>query len=132
MMGAGGNMVSDTPWVCIVPKLKKGQLVRVRQGVVGIRATTGAERDAWYEKFHADCRAGRDVPYDSGGEPRLAPDCTEASFSVGKCLTVTAAAASYRRIGKSWWQSPRGGLCQVLDTVTGEEWLVNKRYLEVL
>jgi|Wag4MinimDraft_6_1082665.scaffolds.fasta_scaffold33228_4 hypothetical protein len=125
-------MVSDTPGVCIVPKLKKGQLVRVRQGVVGIRATTAAERDVWYEKFHADCRAGRDVPYDSGGEPRLAPDCTEASFSVGKCFTVTSAAASYRRIGKSWWQSPRGGLCLVLDTVTGQEWMVAKRYLEVL
>jgi hypothetical protein len=125
-------MASDTPGVCIVPKLKKGQLVRVRQGVVGIRATTGAERDAWYEKFHADCRAGRDVPYDSGGEPRLAPDCTEASFSVGKCLTVTAAAASYRRLGKSWWLSPTGGLCQVIDTVTGQEWLVAKRYLEVV
>ena len=125
-------MASEIPGVCIVPQLKKGQLVRVRQGVVGIRATTGAERDAWYEKFHADCRAGRDFPYDSGGEPRLAPDCTEASFSVGKCLTVTAAAASYRRIGKSWWLSPKGGLCQVLDTVTGQEWLVSKRYLEVV
>ena len=125
-------MVSDTPGVCIVPKLKKGQLVRVRQGVCGTRATTAAERNAWYVKLAEDVKAGRDVPYDSGGEPRLAPDCTEASFSVGKCLTVTAAAASYRRIGKSWWQSPKGGLCQVLDTVTGQEWLVNKRYLEVL
>ena len=125
-------MASEILGVCIVPKLKKGQLVRVRQGVVGIRATTSAERNAWYVKLAEDVKAGRDFPYDSGGEPRLAPDCTEFSFSVGKCLTVTAAVASYRRIGKSWWQSPRGGLCQVLDTVTGQEWMVAKRYLEVV
>jgi len=125
-------MVSENPGVCIVPKLKKGQLVRVRQGVSGSRATTAAERNAWYVKFAADCKAGRDVPYDSAGEPRLAPDTAEVSFSVGKCLTVTAAAASYRRIGKSWWRPPMGGVCQVLDTVTGEEWLVAKRYLEVV
>ena len=125
-------MASENPGVCIVPTLKKGQLVRVRMGVCGTRALTSAERNAWYEKFHADCRAGRDVWHDSAGEPRLAPDTVEVSFSVGKCLTVTAAAASYRRIGKSWWQTPRGGLCQVLDTVTGQEWLVSKRYLEVV
>jgi len=125
-------MASEFPGICIVPKLKKGGLVRVRQGVTGTRATTAAERNAWYEKFHADCRAGRDVPYDSAGEPRLAPDTAETSFSVGKCLTVTAAAASYKRVGKSWWCSPVGGLCQVLDTTTGETWLVAKRYLEVV
>lgn len=125
-------MASEVPGICIVPKLKKGQLVRVRMGVTGTRATTTAERNAWYEKLHADCRAGRDVPYDSGGESRLAPDFTEACFSVGKCLTVTAAVASYRRLGKSWWLSPTGGLCQVIDTVTGHEWLVAKRYLEVV
>ena len=118
--------------IVIVPKLKKGLLVRVRQGVSGTRALTSAERNAWYEKFYEDCRAGRDVWHDSAGESRLAPSQTDTDFSVGKCLTVTAAAASYRRIGKSWWQTPRGGLCQVLDTVTGQEWLVSKRYLEVL
>jgi hypothetical protein len=125
-------MGSENSGVCIVPKLKKGQLVRVRQGVSGSRATTAAERNAWYEKFHADCRAGRDVWHDSAGESRLAPDTAETSFSVGKCLTVTAAVASYRRIGKSWWRSPMGGLCQVMDTVTGPEWILAKRYLEVV
>lgn len=123
-------MVSENSGVCIVPKLKKGQLVRVRQGVSGSRATTQAERNAWYEKFHADCRAGRDVWHDSAGESRLAPDTTETDFSVGKILTVTAASASPKRIGMHF--SGRGRYCMVLDTVTGQEWMVAKRYLEVV
>lgn len=123
-------MVSDTPGVCIVPKLKKGQLVRVRQGVSGSRATTQAERNAWYEKFHADCRAGRDVWHDSAGESRLAPSTTGTDFSVGKILTVTAAVASPKRVGM--YQAGAGRFCMVLDTVTGLEWLVSKRFLEVL
>ena len=123
-------MASEISGVCIVPQLKKGQLVRVRQGVCGTRATTAAERNAWYEKFHADCRAGLDVWHDSAGESRLAPSRTETDFSVGKILTVTAASASPKRIGMHF--GGRGRYCMVLDTVTGQEWLVNKRYLEVV
>ena len=123
-------MASEISGVCIVPQLKKGGLVRVRQGVTGTRATTAAERNAWYEKFHADCRAGLDIWHDSAGESRLAPSRTETDFSVGKILTVTAASASPKRIGMHF--SGRGRYCMVLDTVTGQEWLVNKRYLEVV
>ncbi len=123
-------MASDTPGVCIVPKLKKGQLVRVRQGVIGIRATTSGERNAWREKLYEDCRAGRDVWHDSAGESRLAPSTAETSFSVGKILTVVSAAASPNRIGL--YMPGRGRYCMVIDTSTGHEWLVSKRYLEVL
>jgi hypothetical protein len=129
-MGAGGNMASEIPGVCIVPQLKKGQLVRVRQGASGTRSLTSAERSAWYEKFYADCRAGRDVPYDSGGESRLAPSQTDTDFSVGKILTVTVASASPKRIGM--YMGGKGAYCMVLDTVTGHEWLVAKRFLEVV
>ena len=123
-------MASEIPGICIVPKLKKGLLVRVRQGVSGTRATTSAERNAWYEKFHADCRAGREVWHDSAGESRLAPSATSTDFSVGKCLTVTASVASPKRVGMH--RVGRGQYCMVLDTVTGQEWLVNKRFLEVV
>lgn len=116
--------------VCIVPQLKKGQLVRVRQGVSGTRATTAAERNAWYAKFHEDCRAGRDVWHDSAGESRLAPSQTDTDFSVGKLLTVTAAKVSPKRVGMYF--AGRGRYCMVLDTETGQEWMVAKRYLEVV
>jgi hypothetical protein len=129
-MRAEVTMASEIAGVCIVPQLKKGGLVRVRQGVTGARATTSAERNAWYEKFHADCRAGLDVWHDSAGESRLAPSRTETDFSVGKILTVTAASASPKRIGMHF--SGRGRYCMVLDTVTGQEWMVAKRYLEVV
>ena len=116
--------------VCIVPQLKKGQLVRVRQGVCGTRATTAEERNAWYEKFHEDCRAGRDVWHDSAGESRLAPSQADTDFSVGKLLTVTAAKVSPKRIGMYF--EGRGRYCMVLDTETGQEWMVAKRFLEVV
>jgi len=123
-------MAIDKHGIYITPQLKKGLLVRVRQGVQGSRACTAAERNAWYETFHADCRAGRDVWHDDAGESRLAPSFVDVSFSVGKCLTVTAALASPKRVGMSF--SGRGTYCMVLDTVTGQEWLMNKRYLEVV
>lgn len=123
-------MAHDKLGIVITPVLKKGRLVRVRQGVQGSRACTAAERNAWYEAFHADCRAGRDVWHDSGGESRLAPRYRDTDFSVGKCLTVTVPAASPKRIGKTY--GGRGQYCMVLDAVTGQEWLVDKRYLEVV
>jgi len=123
-------MAIDKHGIYIAPILKKGQLVRVRQGVSGTRATTSAERNVWYEKFHADCRAGLDVWHDSAGESRLAPSATSTDFSVGKCLTVTASVASPKRVGMTW--GGRGQYCMVLDTVTGQEWLVSKRFLEVV
>ena len=123
-------MAIDKHGIYIAPQLKKGLLVRVRQGVTGTRALTAAERNAWYESFHADCRAGRDVWYDDAGEPRLPPNVVDTSFTVGKCLIVTAALASPKRIG--WTCTGRGKYCMVLDTVTGQEWLMNKRYLEVV
>jgi hypothetical protein len=123
-------MAIDTHGIYIAPRLKKGLLVRVRQGVTGTRALTAAERNAWYEAFHADCRAGRDVWHDDAGESRLAPIYMDTSFSVGKCLVVTASVAAPKRVGMSF--SGRGTYCMVLDTVTGREWLMNKRYLEVV
>ena len=123
-------MAIDTHGIYITPVLKKGQLVRVRQGVQGSRALTTAERNAWYEAFRADCRAGRDVWHDDAGESRLAPSFMDTDFSVGKCLTVTVSAASPKRIGMTY--GGRGQYCMVLDTVTGQEWLMNKRYLEAV
>lgn len=123
-------MAHDKHGIVITPVLKKGQLVRVRQGVQGSRALTAAERNAWYEAFHADCRAGRDVWHDDAGESRLAPSCKDTDFSVGKCLIVTASVASPKRIGMTY--GGRGQYCMVLDTVTGQEWLMNKRYLEAV
>lgn len=119
-------MAHDKLDIVITPVFKKGQLVRVWGRARGSRALGVAERNAWYEAFHAACRAGRDVWHDDAGEPRLAPNFTDTDFSMGKCLTVTASAAPLTTaLG-------RGQYCMVLDTATGQEWLVNKRYLEAV
>ena len=50
----------------------KGQLVTVTvAGILGWRRLTSAESNAWYEHFHAECRAGRDVWHDSAGRSRV-------------------------------------------------------------
>ena len=117
-------MVSEVPGICIVPRLKKGQLVRVRQGVTGTRATTTAERNAWYEKFHEDCRAGRDVPYDSGGESKLAPSDTYFTIPGDAVLTIVRGRAS----------APHGyytskDCCQVFCPSNGETLFVKRAAL---
>ena len=67
----------------------KGQLVTVTDAAkAGWRRLTAAERSAWYEHFHAECRAGRDVWHDSAGESRLAPQDTSVEVTPGKTYQV--------------------------------------------
>ena len=58
-------------------KLKKSH----RLNIPGVyRHTTPEERSDWYERLHEECRAGRNVGYDSAGEPKLAPMCAAIAF----------------------------------------------------
>ena len=77
-----------------IPTFYKGDLVRPIAPSVGWRRSTDEERRAWYEKFYEDCRAGRDVPYDSGGESRLAPNDTSFTLTPEMTLTVVRGKAS--------------------------------------
>lgn len=53
---------------------RKGQMVRTTAPITGWRPITPEERQEWYERFWASCREGRDVPYGSDGESKLAPN----------------------------------------------------------
>ncbi len=62
--------------------MKKGMQVKLKkthwkQILRVYRYTTHEEQEAWYEKLHTECRAGRDVGYNCAGESKLAPRCTE-------------------------------------------------------
>ena len=76
------------------PTFYKGDLVRPVQVTHGWRRANGEETQAWYDRFHEDCRAGRDVWQDSAGESRLAPSDTFFTLTPEMTLTVLRGRAS--------------------------------------
>jgi hypothetical protein len=90
------------------------------------RRLSGEERQAWYEKFHADCRAGLDVWHDSAGESRLAPQDTDITLDPSGVWTVVRA-----RVNAPWGYGSVKGCAEVIDSKTGEKFYINRKHLEV-
>ena len=106
-----------------VPTFYKGDLVRSASGgpVQGWRRASSEESQAWYARLAEDCRAGRDVPYDSGGESKLAPSDTYFTVPGDAVLTVVRGRAS----------APHGyytskDCCQVFCPSNGETLFVKR------
>jgi len=106
-----------------VPTFYKGDLVRSASGapVQGWRRASSEERSAWYAKLYEDCQAGRDVPYDSGGESKLAPSDTYFTVPGDAVLTVVRGRVS----------APHGyytskDCCQVFCPSNGETLFVKR------
>lgn len=76
------------------PTFYKNDLVRPTNPTRAWRRMNHEERQAWYERFYEDCRAGRDVPYDSAGESRLAPNDSYFTLTPEMTLTVVRGRAS--------------------------------------
>ena len=104
------------------PNFYKGQLVRaVRPSGMsdwdfsGWRRATNEESTAWYERLYEDCRNGRDVPFDSAGESKLAPSDTYVELVEGRIYQVirgrVRAPCGYRTVS---------GAVELLCTHTGE------------
>lgn len=70
------------------PTFYKNDLVRPTSPTNAWRRMTPEEKHAWYERFYEDCRAGRDTPFDSAGESRLAPSDTYFTLTPEMTLTV--------------------------------------------
>ena len=71
-----------------VPTFYKGDLVKPRAPTQAWRRINPEEQKAWYDRLYEDCRAGRDVPFDSGGESKLAPCDTYYTLTPEMVLTV--------------------------------------------
>lgn len=104
------------------PSFQKGQLVRAVKpsnfrnwDFSGWRRASSEETHAWYEKFHEDCRNGRDVWHDSAGESKLAPSDTYVELVEGRIYQVlrgrVSAPCGYRKVS---------GAVELLCTHTGE------------
>ena len=110
------------------PTFHKGQLVRaVRPSGMrdwdfgGWRRCTEEETQAWYERFHDDCRNGRDVWHDSAGEPRLAPTDSHVELVEGRVYQVlrgrVRAPCGYRTVS---------GAVELLCTHTGQRFYTRR------
>jgi len=99
------------------PSFRKGDLVKPRSWspVNAWRRLTTEERNTWYEEFHRLCREGEEVPYDSAGEPRLAPLDFHTHLSQDTVLTVVRA-----RVSAPDGYGTRKGCCQVFDPSSGQ------------
>ncbi len=99
-----------------IPSFSKGDLVKPRgEGVNAWRRLTMDERNAWYAEFFKLCREGKEVPYDSGGESRLAPNDTYTRLSPDVVLTVVRG-----RVAAPSGYGTRSGCCEVFDPTTGQ------------
>jgi hypothetical protein len=77
-----------------IPTFYKGDLVRPVGPIQAWRRMRPEENQAWYARFHEDCRNGKDVWHDSAGEPRLAPCDTFFTLTPEMTLTVVRGRAS--------------------------------------
>lgn len=107
------------------PSFSKGELVRVRAaGQAGWRRSSPEERQAWYDRLAEDCRAGRDVPYDSGGESKLAPNDTYFNLKPDDTLIVTRGRVS----APHGWGTAKD-CCEVFCPSNGETLFVSRHAL---
>lgn len=104
-----------------VPAFPKGTLVRPKSTIIAWRQCTPEERQAWYDRHHADVRAGRDTWHDDAGESRLAPKDIFLKLTPEMTLTVLRGRVS---APLAYGKSP--GACQVFCPDNGQTLYVDR------
>jgi hypothetical protein len=102
----------------------KGDLVRFNTNQPSAwRRATHEERQAWYDRLREDCQAGRDVPYDSGGESKLAPQDHWLRFTdpLGTKLIVNRS-----RVNAPCGYGSQPHCLEVTDPASGQTFFVRK------
>ena len=92
------------------------------------RRTTHEERQAWYDRLYEECRNGRDVPYDSAGESRLAPQDVDINFASNEPVMIVNRARVRAPVG--YGSLPH--CMEVTDPATGQTFFVRKRQVVLI
>jgi hypothetical protein len=108
----------------VLPSLKKGQLVRPMGRVNAWRRATGEETEAWHAKHREEVKAGRAYPYDSAGEPVLAPQ--DAGFLLDETMILTVVRA---RVSAPSGYTKLKECCQVFCPDNGQTLYVRRIWL---
>ena len=94
----------------------KGDIVRpARPRREGWRRMTHTESEGWYARLRADVAAGKDLPYDSAGESRLAPQDVYTALHEDRTYEVVRG-----RVNAPKGYGSQKGCCEVQDMLTGE------------
>lgn len=133
----GGNMRNLTAAMVIrgnpTPDgFRKGDILRpARQGTAGFlpnpldlgwRRLTPEERAAWYERHYADVKAGRDSPFDSAGESRLAPQDAYVPLREDRTYEVIRG-----RVEAPEGYGTSKGCCEVVDMLDGTRFFCKRK-----
>lgn len=107
----------------------KGDILRPRiaaSGRVseGWRRLTHDEQQAWYAQHYEDVKAGRDVPYDSAGESRLAPQDAYIPLHADRTYEVVRG-----RVNAPYGWSSEKGCCEVVDMLDGTRFFCKRAAL---
>ena len=107
----------------------KGDILRPRSvasGRVsdGWRRLTHEEQRAWYAQHHEDVKAGRDVPYDSAGESKLAPRDAYIPLHADRTYEVVRG-----RVNAPYGWSSEKGCCEVVDMLDGTRFFCKRAAL---
>lgn len=108
-----------------VPSFVKGDILRLADGLTrggGWRRLTADERAAWYEQHHADVKAGRDLPYDSAGESKLAPQDAYIPLRADRTYEVVRG-----RANAPYSYGTEKGCCEVVDMLDGTRFFCKRR-----
>ena len=104
----------------------KGDILRVKistkgRELYGWRRLTHDEQQAWYAQHYEDVKAGRDLPYDSAGESRLAPQDTRIPLHADRTYEVVRG-----RVNAPYGYGSAKGSCEVVDMLTGDRFFCKR------
>jgi len=104
--------------------MTKGTLITVTKSLTlaAWRKTTQEERELWYKELAQRVKEGKDVPYDSAGESKLAPMSIYRDLPEGTRLLVMRARVAAPR---GYYTVPK--CIEVVNLDTGEALFLEKR-----
>jgi hypothetical protein len=104
----------------------KGDILRPVNAAsnMGWRPLTGEERDQWYKQHYEDVKAGRDLPYDSAGESRLAPQDIHIPLRADRTYEVVRG-----RVTAPDGYGKTKGCCEVVDMLDGTRFYCKRKHM---
>lgn len=109
-----------------LPIFRAGQYVRFNSArgeplYAGWRRMNETETNQWYEQHHKDVQEGKELPFDSAGEPVLSPQDVYIAVHHDRVYEIVRG-----RVNARQGYGNRPGSCLVRCLLTGEEFYMRR------